>query len=253
MSQAACIATDTVNVYVVPLIAPELGSSIHLCEGDSAVVGVAPGGAEVAWSTGSTSDSITVTGSGTYSVELTLMGCIATDAVVVSVTEWTYSLSLGDDSTFCPNEPLILNTGLEGATHLWSTGSDAPMIEVMTPGTYNVHVTGECIDAEARITVSEGLCGPYIHVPNTVTPNNDGNNDVFSAVYYGPLRDYTMDIFNRWGQRVASLDHPDKTWDCTFDGQPVPDGVYIWKIRYRARAEDGAKAQELIGHVNVLR
>jgi gliding motility-associated-like protein len=253
VSQAACIATDTVNVYVVPLIAPELGSSIHLCEGDSAVIGVVPGGAEVAWSTGSTSDSITVTSSGTYSVELSLMGCIATDAVVVSVTEWTYSLSLGDDSTFCPNEPLILNTGLEGTTHLWSTGSDAPMIEVMTPGTYSVHVTGECIDAEARITVSEGLCGPYIHVPNTVTPNNDGNNDVFGAVYYGPLRDYTMDIFNRWGQRIASLDHPDKAWDCTFDGQPVPDGVYIWKIRYRARAEDGAKAEELIGHVNVLR
>ena len=253
ITQGACLATDTVVIVVAPLITPELGPSIRFCEGDSAVLGVLAGWASVLWSTGATTDSIVVSSSGNYSVTLSLMGCTVTDAVQVVVTAWTDSLSLGRDSTFCPNEPLVLSTGITDASFLWSTGSTDPNIEVSAPGIYSVRVTGECIDVEASIRVTEGLCGPLIHVPNTVTPNNDGKNDAFGAVYYGPLRDFTLDIFDRWGERIASLDHPDKTWDCTRDGQPVPDGVYIWKIRYRARAEDGAKAEELIGHVNVLR
>lgn len=253
VSEAACVARDTVVVSVVPLVAPELGPPLLLCQGDTAVLRVASNGAAVLWSTGATADSIRVHRPGTYSVQLSLLGCEASDAVAVTVREWITEVSLGRDSTYCPDAPLVLATGLSGAAHLWSTGSTAPAITVMAPGTYSVQVTGQCIEAEASIHVTEGICGPFVHVPNTVTPNGDGTNDTFQAVFDGPLRDFSLEIFNRWGQLIAAFDHPDKAWDCTANGEPVPDGVYNWKIRYRARADDGAKARELFGHVNVLR
>ncbi|MBK8227162.1 MAG: gliding motility-associated C-terminal domain-containing protein [Flavobacteriales bacterium] len=253
VTQAACVATDTVVVAFVPLGAPELGAPITLCEGDSIRLSVPPSSASVQWSTGATGDTITVSSSGTYSVTLALQGCSASDEVPVTVLDFIDAITLGTDSTFCPDAPLVLDTGLPDAAHEWSTGSTESFITVSSAGLYTVEVTSDCIDATASIRVVEGICGPIIHVPNTVTPNNDGKNDVFGASYYGPMRDFTLEIFDRWGERIASLDHPDKTWDCTAGGAPVPDGVYVWKIRYRARAEDGAKAEELIGHVNVLR
>jgi len=253
VTQAACIATDTVVVAVVPLVAPELGDPVTICEGDSIQLFVQPNASTVLWSNGATADTITVSSSGNYAVTLSLMGCSASDNVQVTVLDFIDSISLGTDSTYCPDAPLFLDSGLPSASHIWSTGSTASTIQVMAAGTYTVHVTGECIDAEASIRVVEGICGPIVYVPNTVTPNEDGKNDDFRVSYFGPLRDFTLDIFNRWGQRIATFDHPDQAWDCTAGGQPVPDGVYIWKIRYRARAEDGAKAEELMGHVNVLR
>ena len=253
VTQAACVATDTVVVAVVPLLAPELGAPITLCEGDSIQLTIPPSSASVQWSTGATGDTITVSSSGTYSVTLSFLGCSASDAVSVTVLDFIDTITLGTDSTFCPDAPLVLDTGLPNAEHTWSTGSTESFITVSSAGLYTVQVTGECIDATASMQVVEGICGPIVHVPNTVTPNDDGKNDVFGASYYGPMRDFTLEIFDRWGERIASFDHPDKTWDCTAGGAPVPDGVYVWKIRYRARAEDGAKAEELIGHVNVLR
>jgi gliding motility-associated-like protein len=253
VTEAACTTSDTVIVAVVPLAMPELGGPYTLCEGDSLQLSVQPGGASVSWSTGASTDTITAASSGTYAVTLSLLGCTATDAAQVTVIDFIDSLSLGTDSTYCPDAPLVLSTGLAGAQHLWSTGSTQEWISITAPGTYTVAVTGECIDATASIRVEEGICGPIVYVPNTVTPNEDGKNDSFRVSYFGPLRDFTLEIFDRWGERIAVLDHPDKAWDCTAGGQPVPDGVYIWKIRYRARAEDGAKAEELMGHVNVLR
>lgn len=253
VTEAACTTSDTVIVAVVPLAMPELGGPYTLCEGDSLQLSVQPGGASVSWSTGASTDTITAASSGTYAVTLSLLGCTATDDAQVTVIDFIDSLSLGNDSTYCPDAPLVLSTGLAGAQHLWSTGSTQEWISITAPGTYTVAVTGECIDATASIRVEEGICGPIVYVPNTVTPNEDGKNDSFRVSYFGPLRDFTLEIFDRWGERIAVLDHPDKAWDCTAGGQPVPDGVYIWKIRYRARAEDGAKAEELIGHVNVLR
>lgn len=253
VEEAACFATDTVVVTVVPLPLPDLGAPLTLCAGDSAVLRVEAGGADILWSTGAASDSIVVSQTGNYGVVLSLMGCMATDAVAVAVLERVESVSLGTDSTLCPDAPLVLSTGLPSAQHAWSTGESSPTIAVTSPGTYVVQVTGPCIDAEASITVTEGICGPYIHVPNTFTPNGDGRNDLFQVVYDGPNRDFSLDIFNRWGERIAALTDPAMTWDGTSGGTAVPDGVYVWKLRFRARTDAGAQAEERIGHVTVLR
>lgn len=250
---AACTVSDSVVIDYVPLIAPDLGGNRVLCAGDTAWLVVDAGAASVLWSTGSTADSIAVAATGDYGVTLSLLGCTTTDAVQVRVLEWVDAISLGSDSTYCPDAPLVLDVTTPGASYAWSTGATSPSITVQQEGVYSVRLTGPCIDAEATMTVTEGVCDPLIHVPNAFTPNGDGNNEVFRVSFYGPHRDYALDIFDRWGERIVSYDDPAMTWDGTVGGTPVPDGVYVWKIRYRASTDHGAKARELIGHVTVLR
>ncbi|HRH38260.1 MAG TPA: gliding motility-associated C-terminal domain-containing protein, partial [Flavobacteriales bacterium] len=100
---------------------------------------------------------------------------------------------------------------------------------------------------------TEGECDPFVYVPNTFTPNGDDRNEFFQVSFHGPYRDFSFYIFDRWGERIFSSDTPDAKWDGTVNGQPVPDGVYVWKVRYHSTTDLGARAKELIGHVNVLR
>jgi len=38
------------------------------------------------------------------------------------------------------------------------------------------------------------------------------------------------DVFNRWGLKVFSTDDVSKSWDGTYGGQPVPEGIYSYRI-----------------------
>ncbi len=250
---AACVVSDTITINMVPLVTPDLGNPLLFCEGDSAILQVEPNGATVLWSTGSHADAITVTTSGNYGVVLSLLGCTTTDAVAITVLEFVDSVSLGSNNRYCPGYPLVLDLTIPLAQYVWSTGATGSSISVEQPGTYSVTVTGQCIEATASIEVVEGVCDPIVYVPNTFTPNGDGRNEVFRVEVYGALRDFQLDIFDRWGERIHASDDPSVTWDGTYHGQPVQDGVYVWKVRYRAPTDNGPVARELIGHVTVLR
>lgn len=250
---AACVVRDTILIAYVPLVAPDLGDDVIICAGDSAVLQVEANGASIAWNDGSTADSLLVSATGDYTVTLSMQGCVASDVVEVTVLERVDSLSLGADSTYCPEQPLVLDATIAGANYVWNTGASTSFISVDQEGTYSVHATGMCIDAQASITVSEGSCDPLVFVPNAFTPNGDDDNEVFQVSVYGHLRDFSLMIFDRWGLLVHASDDASVTWDGTFHGEAVPDGVYVWKVRYRTMTDAGAVGRELIGHVTVLR
>jgi gliding motility-associated-like protein len=73
---------------------------------------------------------------------------------------------------------------------------------------------------------------PYI--PNAFTPNNDGLNDQFRILGLPPenITKFNLEIYNRWGQSVFHSTDITLGWDGTFNGQPCPDGEYIWVIYY---------------------
>lgn len=248
----ACVARDSVQITAVQFDAPDLGADVTVCEGEPVTFSVVPGGASVTWSTGSTADGITVTSSGIYTVTFELDGCTASDAVQVVMNEMVDEVSLGPERSICPGDPLTLDATVAGANYAWSTGESTSAIEVTQPGTYTVQVTGPCINATASVVIALGDCEPAVYVPNSFTPNGDGFNDIFFASVDGPMIDFTMDIFDRWGERIHSTGLP-ATWDGTVKGEPAQDGVYVYKVRYRAKVNGTANARELIGHVTLLR
>lgn len=67
-----------------------------------------------------------------------------------------------------------------------------------------------------------------IQFPNVITPNGDGKNDLMSVQSY-ITRIAKLDIINRWGNLVVTLDEFNPFWD----GQDCPDGVYFYIIYFR--------------------
>ncbi|WP_083261347.1 T9SS type B sorting domain-containing protein [Crocinitomix algicola] len=88
-----------------------------------------------------------------------------------------------------------------------------------------------------------------IYIPNTFTPNGDGNNDLFQVVdYYGIVDRF--DIYNRWGELVWTSTSNTNGWDGSYNGVLAQDGVYTWRV---ITTVDETAKKELFGHVLLLR
>ncbi|MCB0791624.1 MAG: gliding motility-associated C-terminal domain-containing protein [Flavobacteriales bacterium] len=247
-----CTAGDAIDVDYVNVPSGLLGDDLDQCPGDTIVLQLPPTAVNILWSDGSTQQEMTVTEAGTYSVQAEWDGCPITDLVDVTLVDPPH-VDLGPDMELCEGEDLLLSVDPALGDIVWSTGSNDAQIHVDRAGTYLIAITGECGSAMDSVHVALVDCGPYIHVPNAFTPDGDGMNEAFLPVVDGPLLDYAFDIFDRWGERIFSSTSPEEGWDGTLAGSLVPDGVYVWQLRYKAVAHDGVKQDRLIGHVTLLR
>ncbi|MCB9037850.1 MAG: hypothetical protein H6557_14640 [Lewinellaceae bacterium] len=99
-------------------------------------------GSTYLWSTGETTNCITVDEAGTYSVTVTdADGCFSVCSEEVAVNPLPVCTVTGDN-TLCEGEASELCTPLvAGSTYLWSTGETTNCITVDEAGTYSVTVT----------------------------------------------------------------------------------------------------------------
>lgn len=67
-------------------------------------------------------------------------------------------------------------------------------------------------------------------VPNTFTPNGDKINDTWKILYLESYPGCTVDVYNRYGQRVFTSIGYGREWDGTLNGNPLPIGTYYWII-----------------------
>ncbi len=75
-----------------------------------------------------------------------------------------------------------------------------------------------------------------IYVPNSFTPNHDGQNDIFKPEGTGISNTgYELMIFDRWGNMIFKTDDLHKGWDGTIgNGKEVAlIDVFIWKVNAR--------------------
>lgn len=121
-------------------------------------------------------------------------------------------------------------------------------------GSYLVTLTatneGGCVD---DITKTIEIKNPLNYfIPSAFTPNDDGLNDEFKVVFNNNLiTEYSFIIFNRWGEVIFFSLDPDEAWDGKFEGELVPEGIYVYKIKGKEKQQlDGF---EKFGQVSVLR
>lgn len=88
-----------------------------------------------------------------------------------------------------------------------------------------------------------------IFVPNAFTPDQNSLNEVFrpDGIF---IAQYTMSIYNRWGEKVYEGNECMNAWNGRFMGEPAPEGVYIYMIS--ARGIDG-NMYRMKGDVTLLR
>jgi gliding motility-associated-like protein len=71
---------------------------------------------------------------------------------------------------------------------------------------------------------------PTIFAPNAFSPNGDGLNDIYE-VKGTFIKSITMNIYNRWGEKLYETQNCLPTWDGYYMQKMVPDGVYVALVR----------------------
>ncbi|MFK8162682.1 MAG: gliding motility-associated C-terminal domain-containing protein, partial [Lewinella sp.] len=113
--------------------------------------------------------------------------------------------------------------------------------------TYPVTVFDECGDS--TLLVYDGLdiaefCECDGRVPELITPNGDGTNDIFRLFSNCPAEDYTLIIFNRWGQQIFSSSSQAEAWDGTNNGTPQNTDTYLYRMAFRFPGSERVEVRE---------
>ncbi|MEZ4828437.1 MAG: PKD domain-containing protein [Bacteroidia bacterium] len=109
----------------------------------------------------------------------------------------------------------------------------SPAHEYQFPGKYEVSVVLTDINGceITLVDVVEVKKIVNVSVPSAFSPNGDGINDLFRVGHYN-LSQFSIQIFNRWGQMVFESDNPDFEWDGnSLSGQRVQEGVYVYSLK----------------------
>ncbi|MBK7108124.1 MAG: T9SS type A sorting domain-containing protein [Bacteroidetes bacterium] len=131
-----------ITVNPNPTATVNADGSTTLCEGEDVML-TANTASSYLWSNGETTQSITVSESGNYSVTITNENSCTneSDAVAVTVNPIPVAtISAGGDTEFCEGGSVML-TASSGDSYLWSTGQTSASISATSEGSYSVTVT----------------------------------------------------------------------------------------------------------------
>lgn len=152
-------------------------------------------------------------------------------SVIINIPDYTFNFQ--DEST---NNP---------SNWLWDFGDNVGTSTLKNPshtypdtGTYRVTLRVQnqqgCYTTTFKNVTIKGVPG-YLFVPNSFIPG-DTRPELreFRAKGSG-IQTWRFSIFNKWGQILWETTNltegrPTEGWDGTFKGQPLPQGVYYWKI-----------------------
>jgi len=183
-------------------------------------------------------------------------GCTGSTEITVNVWQPPY-VDAGPDREVDWGDQVRLFGTVDSDEFWWSPAENlscsdclTPEVMVTDPGWY-VLETVSPEGCTARDSVFVDLFYP-LYVPNAFTPNNDGVNDAF-YVEGVEARGYKLEIYNRWGEVIFYSEDPAEPWignvQVTDAEHFVPDGVYLWRLRYELR--DGPRWVE--GTVAIVR
>ena len=99
---------------------------------------------------------------------------------------------------------------------------------------------------------------PIYKLPNTFTPNGNGQNDLFTPIFpYRFVDKIDMKIYNRWGNLVFETTNPDINWNGNDykTNKPLFTGVYYYVCDVYYQTIDGSKKTEkpLSGYIHLFR
>jgi gliding motility-associated-like protein len=86
-----------------------------------------------------------------------------------------------------------------------------------------------------------------VFVPNAFSP--DGRNDQL-FIYGNYIASVEMQIYNQWGQRIATLNSTNQGWDGKYKGTAQPVGVYLYVLH--AVLKDG-RTVNMKGPITLIR
>lgn len=84
-----------------------------------------------------------------------------------------------------------------------------------------------------------------IEIPNIITPNGDGKNDVFKIKNIEYMKKSKLAIYNRWGKKIYVSENYQNDWD----GDNHADGTYYYVLEYETYLSTHSRS----GSLTILR
>ncbi len=269
--------TTTIVVNAMPVVQISTQQSTGCAPFTTSIIDESMPSGSVIWNFGDGSansnqpDSVTHTfnSAGCYDITVTSIsqaGCSTT----TSFPSFICALP-NADAQFSVNNPVhglmnpefhTFNTSSNASVYSWDFGDGATSNLFNPSHTYtedagNYIITlvannaGNCPDtARLSVTIQEEL---VYYVPNTFTPDGDEFNNVFAPVFtsgFDPYN-YTLTIYNRWGETLFESNDTQYGWDGTYNGELCTAGIYTWTVRFKSSGND--KKNTKTGHVQLLR
>ncbi len=202
---------------------------------------------------------------GTYAVRITdtVTGCYLLDTIIMQ----SFPIISANFSTN-PNQRCydlatstitFIDLSVGGDAGMWYFGDGDSAAYVF--GQYPTHTYTDTGRFAARLIIfnnngcrSEHLVyicvqvEPKIFVPSAFTPNGDGLNEFFKVETIG-IRNFRIELYNRWGERIFQADDKLFLWDGRYKGEIVDLGVYPYAITYTDYLDYLPKFQKGVVHV----
>jgi gliding motility-associated-like protein len=185
------------------------------------------------------------TPAGTYTIAYAVNAANCVQAGTNSTTITIYSnpiLSISSSTLIITGGQAILTANSSTTTYTWSPTTNLSCSTCASPTAspnettlYCVQTTDGVCTNSACVTVSvESLCegDKGLYLPNAFSPNNDGNNDVFCVQGTNRcITDFSMMIYDRWGEKLFESSDISFCWDGTYKGKVLNPDVYIYYVK----------------------
>ncbi len=172
-----------VVVQALPNAATTVAGSTVFCQGGSVTIS-APTAASYLWTpSGATTQSISATAGGTYSVQVTNGACSATSPVTVVTVHALPTASIASTSTSICQGGSVTLTAAPATLYAWTNGATTQSITVTAAGNYGLTVSNVygCTSTAAPLAINvSSLPTSYISAAGPTTFCN-GNSVVLSA------------------------------------------------------------------------
>ncbi|WP_412850462.1 choice-of-anchor L domain-containing protein [Chryseobacterium sp. PMSZPI] len=227
----------TVRVEVTPEITSPL-TDVEMCLGDKVTLdaGTEPAGYhyQYVWSTGATTQQITVDQWGIYTVEIDNGFCKKTFSVKVMGAATPYISGVNYDgikkslTVMAENPPMNnMPSSLEYSIDNGITWQQSNVFSGLTDNTnYTVSVRRvgtHCVGSLDIFT---------FQINNVITPNNDGINDTLDLTALGSFTNFTGSVYDRYGVEIFRFSKENPIWDGTVGGKRLPTATYWYKFNF---------------------
>ena len=246
-----CSNTDSVFITVGQPVKVQLPTAFDLCQGSTVQLN-ASGAAAYQWinnvaGLSNTGIAAPVARPLTTSV-YTVVGtdphnCFKDTAQVIVTVRDLPTVNAGPDLQLAGNMPhqLAASGSPDVTAWRWSPADGLSCADcaspVLTPKMemqYVVTVRNQwgCTAADSLL-VKLDCATDHVYFPDAFTPNNDGKNDVFTALGSGVKIVRHLRIYSRWGDLIfertnVAINDRAAGWNGTIKGQPVESGTYVY-------------------------
>ena len=193
------------------------------------------------------------TDAGTYQLlGYDFFGCHSMDSILLELVLLPEASIELNDAVLCLDEDITLysNSNVSNnTTNLWfgpnGNTSDAHFLQLNNVtfednGWYFLTVTDTngCVHRDSSYILIENSSDCFL-IPEVVTPNNDGKNDVWHIQGLDPTMSHSIEIYNRWGNQIFNKTDFENDWDCRSNcgiiidekNGLVPTGTYFYILK----------------------